>query len=111
MNVSFKNNTLSIDDQQITFLQPIAKTEETPYGILVTVKHQPGANNRNVYMVGTNGNVLWQIECLDCLQINENLSYVGGGMYNGGLWAISWVGWTVRLAPETGKILERVFTK
>jgi hypothetical protein len=109
--VNFISNKLILNGREIYFMQPIEFLDDTPYGVLVTVKPEPGQNDRNIYLVSYDGAIKWQIEHFGATYPPGSQSYTGAGFSHNRLWAMNWLGYQVYLEPETGKILERIFTK
>jgi hypothetical protein len=109
--MEYKGRTLKVGSNELNFMQEIEEVRDTPFGYFVEVKDEPGNNCRNVYLVSLDGHIKWQIEAIGYTPETRNWQYVGINYKNNTLWATNSIGFAVTLDPETGKILERKFTK
>jgi hypothetical protein len=110
--MKYEHNNLIINGLKLTFMQPIIEVDKTKIGYLVMVDSEPGHNDRNIFLVGFDGAVKWQIERFNANYPPGEQAYLGAFIdQEGVLWANNRQSYTVRLDPETGKILEEIFTK
>ena len=69
--------------------------------------------NENVYALNEQGEIVWQIEKMACPDGLKDCPFTGINIEpkTGNLWLYNWSGYLYTVVPETGQILDRVFTK
>lgn len=102
---------LTIDSTDITFEYEIGDFVEFGGVIVVRLDIPVGeTNNRNVVGFDKTGTERWRISESPHGSTKDN-PYVNLYLRDGGLWVGNWMGWTYRIDPETGELLENKFTK
>ncbi|GGB21269.1 MULTISPECIES: hypothetical protein [Mucilaginibacter] len=67
--------------------------------------------NQNVYAIDFNGEILWQIERSENLDIIGYCPFISIEIQNLKLVSFNWCGFRFTIDPGTGKVNESIFTK
>lgn len=67
--------------------------------------------NQNVYAIDFNGEILWQIERSENLDIIGYCPFISIEIQNLKLVSFNWCGFKFTIDPDTGKAIESIFTK
>ncbi|WP_143065263.1 hypothetical protein [Mucilaginibacter gossypiicola] len=67
--------------------------------------------NRNVYAIDFNGELLWQIERSENLDLIGYCPFISVEAQNPKLVSFNWCGFKFIIDPDTGKVIESIFTK
>ena len=111
VEVSIDGHKLTIDSAETTFDYEIADFVEFDGLTVVRLDVPTGeVNNRNVVGIDEKGTERWRIPESPHGPTEDN-PYMDLNMRDGELWAGNWNGWTYRIDPETGELLEHKFTK
>jgi hypothetical protein len=96
----------------VEFESTIQKTLAIDRKIIVLL-HSAGnaADNRNIFAVNFNGDLLWQIEKSLDLDIIGDCPFVGIEINKAELVCYNWCGFRFTADPATGQITSRVFTR
>ena len=98
-------------NEEVKFPFPITKCIVSQNRVLVLLNIPPDVIfNENVYCVGLNGNIIWQISKQDYLYENSPFINIVESD-NGDILVINWDGSQYAVDIETGNILTRNFHK
>ena len=69
--------------------------------------------NDNIFALNEEGKIAWQIEIGDCPDGLDSCKFTGLNIEpkTGNLWLYNLAGFLYTVIPETGEILDRLFTK
>jgi hypothetical protein len=111
MKVSFRGHELIVGSNKLAFLTEIFRVMPVPCGTIVLLKAISDREKRNVFFVADDGKVKWQIENFSEEPLSLYSGWVDISYKNGELIGYNWLGYECKIDLETGKILERIFTK
>ena len=112
--INFEKNSLVIFDEagkkMINFPSPIKQIEQ--FDKVIVVRIHPKADkflNENIFGVSYDGKILWQIEKLK--YVYKDSPFTGMGREGDFVKLCNWDGTDLIVNPETGKIIQKGYSK
>jgi hypothetical protein len=112
MNITFKGHDLIIGESTVTFILPVMQVIESANSVIVRLEAILGRDDRNIYSVRYDGSLKWQVEpFVKDDPSSSHCPWAGIDIVDSKLIGYNWLGYTCKIDLETGKILEKLFTK